>query len=187
MGKRALFYVLTFFLSCTSVQKKQIETLHANDNNIVDEQNIKWRALNPYAGKYSRGTGFFENDLVKTELKKILNDDYNSYMKFVESAGYGMIEKVDGIIYCDISLEHVGGYNSMILTNTEEREMYLFWMNGTVQEKDYKIYGTRPIPTQVKKIIEDDMNTGWGHVAYFKFSNDSLEITVINPTANYHQ
>lgn len=178
MKKQFLFYVLAFIISCTPIQKKQNETLKANEHNLVVEQNLTWKALNAYVGKYSKDTDFFENALVKNELIKIMADDYKEYMKFVESAGYGIIEKVDNIIYGDVSFVHLGGYNSLFLIDTENCEMYLFWMNGTVREKDYKIYGTRPITEKIKKIIVDDMNTGWGHVARFDFYNDSLLINL---------
>lgn len=184
MKKQFFCCVFAFIISCTQPQKKQNETLKTIEHIVVDDQIIKWRELDAFVGSYSKDTVFFENDLVKTELKKILNDDYNGYLDFVESAGYGMIEKLDNIIYCDISLEHVGGYNSLFLIDTEKREMYLFWMNAAVRQKEYKIYGERPYPEAIKNIIENDMNTGWGHFASFKFSNDCLEINVINPTAN---
>ncbi|HCY77676.1 MAG TPA: hypothetical protein DHV28_17325 [Ignavibacteriales bacterium] len=187
--QKIIFHTILISISTLSifgqtVQKKQHETLQSNDVNIVDEQNLKWSELDAYVGKYSKDTGFFENDLVKTELKKILDDDFNAYMKFVETAGYGIIEKVDNIIYGDVSMMHVGGYNSLFLIDTKKREMYLFWMNGALRDKEYQIYGTRPIPETIKKIIEDDMNTGFGHVAKFYFKNDHLEINVINPTGN---
>jgi hypothetical protein len=184
MGKQALFYVLALFLSCSPPEKKQNETSQSTDYSFVVEQNLKWKALNAYVGKYSMDTDFFENELVKNELIKIMADDYKDYMKFVESAGYGMIEKVDNIIYCDISLEHAGGYNSLFFINTEEREMYLFWMNAAVHQKDYKIYGERPYPEAIKNIIENDMNTGWGHVAESVFVEDGLEINLLNPKSN---
>lgn len=174
MKKQALFYVFAFLISCIPFQKKQNDDGH----NFVDEQNLNWRALNAYVGKYSKDTDFFKNELVKSQLKKILNDDYNAYLDFVESAGYGMIEKLDNIIYGDVSIMHVGGYNSLFFINLEERKMYLFWLNSTVIEKDYKIYGKRPIPDQIKKIIEDDMNMGFGHVARFDFYKDSLLINL---------
>lgn len=187
--QKIIFHTILMSISTLSifgqtVQKKQHETLQSNDVNIVDEQNLKWSELDAYVGKYSKDTGFFENDLVKTELKKILDDDFNAYMKFVETAGSGIVEKLDDIFYCDISLEHIGGYNSLFLIDTEKREMYLFWMNAAVRQKYYKIYGERPYPEAIKNIIENDMNTGWGHFASFKFSNDCLEINVISPTAN---
>ena len=187
MGKQVLFYVFVLLLSCTSVHKKQNETLQTTDYNFVDKQNLKWKALNAYVGKYSKDTDLFKNVLVENQLKKIMGDDYNSYMNFVEAAGCGIFEKLDDIIYCDISLVHVGGYNSLFIIDTKEFEMYLFWLNGTVREKNYKIYGKRPIPETIKKIIEDDMNTGFDHVARFEFHKDSLLINVINPTANYNQ
>lgn len=173
-------YVFAFFMNCTPLEKKQNETGYNFDN----KQNLKWKKLNAFVGSYSKDTGFIDNEIVENQLKKIMGDDYNSYMRFVESAGSGIVEKLDDIIYCDISLEHIGGYNSLILINADERKMYLFWLNGTVREKEYKIYGKRPIPINVKKIIEDDMNTGWAHVAVFRFHSDSLEINAINPKSN---
>ena len=167
-------YVFAFFMNSTPLEKKQNETGYNFDN----KQNLKWRELDAFVGSYSKDTGFIDNELVENQLKKILGDDYNSYMRFVKSAGSGIVEKLDDIIYCDISLEHISGYNSLILINMKEREMYLFWMNGTVRDKNFKIYGKRPIPLQIKKIIEDDMNTGWGHVARFEFKNDSLLINL---------
>ncbi len=187
MKKQFLCIVIALLISCTPPEKKRNETFQSTDYNFVNEQDLNWKALNAYVGKYSKETDFFKNALVKSQLKKILNDDYNAYLDFFESAGYGIIEKVDNIIYGDISLEHIGGYNSMILINTVERKMYLFWLYGTVREKDYKIYGERPYPEAIKKIIEDDMNTGFDHVARFEFHKDSLLINVINPTANYNQ
>lgn len=184
MKKQTLFYVLAFFLSCTTIQKKQNETLQATDYNFGVEQNLNWGLLNAYVGKYPKETDIFKNELVTNELKKILNDDYDAYLNFVESAGCGIVEKLDDIIYCDISMEHVGGHNSLFLIDTKEFEMYLFWLNGTVREKDYKIYGKRPIPILIKKIIVDDLNTGWGHVARFEFHYDSLLINVVNPKSN---
>ena len=183
MKKQALYYVFALLISCTPIQKKQNETLKANEHNLVDEQNLKWRELEDFVGESSKEADIFKNDLVKNELKKILVDDYEEYMKFVRSAGYG-IEKIDNIICCDVSIMHVGGYNSLILINTEEREVYLFWLKSSVSDKDYKIYGKRPIPEAIKKIIVDDMNSGWAHVAVFKFHSDTLEITLINPKSN---
>jgi hypothetical protein len=65
MKKQALYYVLAFFMSCTPHQKKQNKTLQTNDFNFVVEQNLKWKALNSYVGKYSKDTDFFKNELVK--------------------------------------------------------------------------------------------------------------------------
>lgn len=176
MKKQFFCCAFALIISCTQPQKKENETLKANEHNLVDEQIIKWRALNAYVGKYSKDTDFFENEFVKNELIKIMADDFKNYMKFVETAGYGIIEKVDNIIYCEVSMEHVGGFNSLLLIDTEKGQMYLFLLNGTVSEKDYKIYGKRPFPEAIKKIIENDMNTGWGHVAMSVWIKDSLLI-----------
>jgi hypothetical protein len=55
MKKHVLCYVLaSIIISCTPIQKQQNETLQANVYNLVDEQNLNWKALNPYAGKYSK-------------------------------------------------------------------------------------------------------------------------------------
>ena len=184
MKKQFLCFVFAIFMSCTPHQKKQNKTLQTNDFNFVVEQNLKWKALNSYVGKYSKDTDFFKNKLVRFELKKILDNDYEDYMEFVESAGYGIIDKVDDIIYTEVSVMHVNGYNSLLFINTKELEMHLFWMNGSIGDNENKIYGKKPIPERVKKIILDDLNTGWGHVAEFDFVENGLEINLLNPTAN---
>lgn len=186
MKKQFLCIVIALLISCTPPEKKRNETLQSTDHNFVNEQDLNWKALNAYVGKYSKETDFFKNALVKTQLKKILNDDYEKYMKFVGSANYyGIIEKLDNIIYTEVSLMHVSGCNSLVFINANEPEVYLFWLKGSVRKKDYQIYGKLPIPEIVKKIIVDDMNSGWGHIAEFVYKkNDSLLISIINLESN---
>ena len=84
----------------------------------------------------------------------------------------------DGVLYADLSQLHVGGYSSLVFVDINHHKMYLFWLKGTVSDKDYRIYGDRPIPETVSRVIEKELNTSWGHVAEFKVTGDNVIISL---------
>jgi hypothetical protein len=127
-------------------------------------------------GTYPSHNDFLKNKLVNNELKSILKGEYSSYLEFLDLAGCGAIELKEGILVSDNSQLYVGGYSSIILIDLANKKTYLFWLKSDVGEKDVQIYGERPIPTSIIKIIEDSMNSTWGHIASFKFSADSIQI-----------
>jgi hypothetical protein len=135
-----------------------------------------FRSLMKYIGKYPKETDFFDNPLVNEELKKILKDDFKSYLKFVSIAGCGEMNYKYGLVYGDISQLHVGGYSSLIFIDIDNKSFFLFWLKETVRDKNYKIYGQSPIQANVLNLIEQEMNISWGHVAEFLIKGDSISI-----------
>ena len=142
----------------------------------TEAQISDWNGLKKYIGTYSKNTDFFKNQIIKTEFKKILSNDYKNYQDFLYLAGCGEIEFKYGLMYGDVSQLHVGGYSSLFFINIKEKKMYLFWLTGTVGDKQFKIYGDKPTPANVLNLIEEEMNTSWGHVAKFKVKGDSIDI-----------
>jgi len=143
---------------------------------MLDTNSANWNKLMNYIGAYSKKTDFFTNPIIKAELQRILGPDLKSYYEFIELSGCGEISYKYGLIYGEVSQDHVGGYSSLFLVNAKEKKMYLFWLKKMVRDKDYKIYGDKPIPANVLNIIEQEMNIGWGHVAIFKIIDDSINI-----------
>lgn len=64
----------------------------------------------------------------------------------------------------------------MILVRPSDEQVYLFWLRSGVGDKDYKMYGRRPLPEEAKAIVADQMNVIWGHVAHFTWSGDEFQI-----------
>ena len=135
-----------------------------------------FESLMKYVGKYPKQTDFFENPIVTEGLKEILKEDFTTYIDFVSKAGCGEMNYKYGLIYGDVSQLHVSGYASLIFINCKEEKMYLFWLKETVREKNYKIYGDKPVPVNVLNLIVQEMNISWGHVANFSTQADSIKI-----------
>ena len=139
-------------------------------------QTSDWSSLRKYIGAYSCDAKFYENPIVKIELKRILRKDYSAYQDFCRLSGCGEIGFKHGLMYGDVSQLHVGGYSSLFFVDIEKRRMFLFWMPGRVGELKYKIYGDKPIYPSVLNLISQEMNVAWGHVATFKVQGDSISI-----------
>jgi len=159
-----------------SIMKKLLLIILASFVLQSQAQTSTWDSLKKYIGTYSKDTNFFQNSIIKNEMKRILGNDYKNYQSFFSLAGCGEIEFQYGLMYGDVSQEHVGGYNSIFFVNIKDKKMYLFWLQRTVGDKQYKIYGDKPIPADVLNLIEKEMNIGWGHVATFKVKSDSIDI-----------
>jgi len=159
----------------TAVKEKSI---NKSDTVLLrtNKQSSDWSDLKKYIGTYSKNTDFFENPIVKNELKRILGSDLKLYQKHLALSGCGKINYKYGLIYGDVSQLHVGGYNSLFFVNINDKKMYLFWLTSSVKDKKYKIYGDKPIPANVLNIIEEEMNICWGHVATFKVKGDNIDI-----------
>lgn len=120
--------------------------------------------------------GFLAIPFVRDGLKGILGKDYKAYLEFLAFSGCGPIESTADLLSVDLSQLHVGGYDSILFVNIVSKDVHLFWLNGTVGEKNYKIYGRHPVPSEIMKMIVDNMNSGWGHVANFTAVGDSIAI-----------
>ena len=181
MIKVYIFLTVILLTGCTTNESKRVidktNVPATKDTSVL--QNTKtsnWTDLKRYIGTYSKDTNFFQNPIIKTELKRILGADWNSYQKHLALSGCGEIEYKYGLMYGDVSQLHVGGFNSLFFVDVKDEKMYLFWLNGTVGGKDYKIYGDKPIPASVLNLITQEMNIGWGHVATFTAKRDSIDI-----------
>lgn len=181
---KLILYLTVFLFSINSGQAVRKYTVDKkNSINTIERVSLQpnkqqndWQDLKKYIGKYSKGTDFFKNPIVKNELKRILVSDYKLYQEHIAFSGCGEISYKYGLIYGDVSQLHVGGYSSLFFINIKDKKMYLFWLKETVRAKKYKIYGDKPIPSNVLNIIEEEMNIGWGHVATFKVKGDSIVI-----------
>ena len=74
----------------------------------------------------------------------------------------------------DVSQLHVGGYTSFIIVNPKSAGLWVFWLPGMVKEQKWKLYGRQPVPSEIPKVIVDELNTIWGHVASFSWREGAL-------------
>ena len=132
--------------------------------------------LSRHIGEYPCGNGILDAPVLRGVLRELLQDDYPSYLQHVAASGCGAIERRGSFLLMDVSQLHVGGYDSMIFVHPETGQIYLFWLQGQVAERRFKIYGKRPLPADVSMAIVDDMNSGWSHVAQFSWVDQNLRI-----------
>jgi hypothetical protein len=138
------------------------------------------RDLSRYVGTYPCSNGLLKQPVLLQSLRKILGQDYQAYREHMRFSGCGAIERRNGFLLLDVSQLHVGGYESLMFVSESDGALFLFWLKSTVKQKDYAFYGARPIPVEVSRAVESELNTGWGHVAKFTAHGDQLEI-VMNP------
>lgn len=134
--------------------------------------------LKEYIGTYPKQTDFFQNQIIIQELKRILDEDFLKYQEHISFSGSGEIKYKHGLIYGDVSQQHVGGYTSIFFVDPTSEKMHLFWLKQSVKDKDYYIYGDKPVPIDVMNLIIEKMNIKWGHVASFNIVRDSIEIEI---------
>jgi hypothetical protein len=82
----------------------------------------------------------------------------------------------DGFVFADVSQLHVGGYTSFIFVRPIDGTTYVFWLKSAVRDKDWQLYGPRPVPESVLRTVETELNTEWGHVAQFRLDGQNLII-----------
>lgn len=132
--------------------------------------------LSQHVGEYPCSNGITSSRVFRSALKSTLKLDYQSYLEFLQFAGCGQIEKHDDYLLMDLSQEHVGGYGSLVFVHIPDNKVHLFWLKERVWDKKWQIYGERPIPPPILRLIEANMNEGWGHVATFTFEGEQLQI-----------
>jgi hypothetical protein len=136
------------------------------------------REIGRFVGTYPCETGLLDSPAMTSALKTTLASDYGAYEQFVALSGCGAMEMRAGFVFADVSQEHVGGYTSFIFVRPTDGTTYVFWLKSTVWDKDWELYGPKPVPESVLHTIATELNTGWGHVAHFRFDGQNLVITV---------
>jgi len=131
-------------------------------------------SLAGHVGEYPCGTGLLGASTLQTALRSVLADDYGAFLEHLKFSGCGAIEWRGPLLLMDVSQLHVGGYSSLVMVNPKTSKVWLFWLPGTVGDKKWKMYGPRPVPEEVLKLVVDDLNSGWGHVASFSWRDGEL-------------
>ena len=121
-------------------------------------------------------SGLLRSPVLLKALSQVLKEQYAAYHDHMSGSGCGAIEQRGDYVLLDISQLHVGGYSSILLVRKRDGALFLFWLSSTVSERQAHVYGPRPVPADALAIFEHDMNVGWGHVACFTASRDSLAI-----------
>jgi hypothetical protein len=134
------------------------------------------RDLEKYVGTYPCSNGILKDPVLLNALKSILGRDYRAYREHMQFSGCGAIERRDDFLLMDVSQLHVGGYSSLIFVRINDGKLFLFWLKSTVSEKQWQFYGQKPLPETVKRNVEIEMNSEWGHVAQFKMRGEILDI-----------
>ena len=134
--------------------------------------------IGTHVGEYPCSTGLLESPVLLAALKAAIGDDYEAYRKHMGFSGCGMIEKRDSLFKLDVSQLHVGGYGSIIFINSETKAVHVYWLRARVWDKNYRIYGPRPVPGAVMEWIVESMNVEWGHVATFSAKGEELAIAL---------
>jgi hypothetical protein len=130
--------------------------------------------LSKHIGEYPCRSGLLDDAVLQRALREVLADDYGAFLEHMRISGCGAVAWRGSSLLLDISELHVGGYTSFIMVNPQSAGIWVFWLPGTVKEQNWKLYGQRPIPTEISKVIVDELNSIWGHVASFSWREGVL-------------
>lgn len=134
------------------------------------------RDLERYVGTYPCRNGLLKDPVLLDALRSVLGNDYAAYKDHMKFSGCGAIEQRADLLLLDVSQLHVGGYSSLILVRPSDGKLFLFWLKSTVAEKQWQLYGERPIPGSVSQAVQTELNTTWGRVAHFTMRDENLAI-----------
>jgi hypothetical protein len=132
--------------------------------------------LSQYLGTYPCSNGLLHSPVLLNALAATLKKDYAAYREHMSESGCGAIERRGGYILMDVSQLHVGGYGSVILVRRTDGVVFVYWLRSTVAKGKAHIYGPRPVPAEALAIFAHDESVGWGHVACFTISADTIVI-----------
>jgi hypothetical protein len=139
------------------------------------------REVTRYLGTYPCANGLLKSQAVLSALKGAMGQDFQKYRQHISLSGCGKLELRDGWAFADISQSHVGGYTSYVFIRPTDGEAYVFWLKSAVGNKDWEIYGEKPVPQSILHTVESELNEGWGHVAGFRFDGQNLVIALKQP------
>lgn len=88
------------------------------------------------------------------------------------------MERDGTLIVIDESKMGVAGHTSFIFVRQPDEAVYVFWLKSLLTEKNYQIYGPRPVPGEVMASIVQRLNEGWGRAAQFSARGEKLEIVI---------
>jgi hypothetical protein len=131
-------------------------------------------SLSSHVGEYPCQTGLLGASVLQTALLSVLSADYGAFLEHMQFSGCGAVAWRGPLLLMDVSQEHVGGYTSLIMVNPKTSKVWLFWLPGTVSDKHWKLYGPQPVPDEVSKLVVDELNSVWGHVASFSWRDGGL-------------
>jgi hypothetical protein len=131
-------------------------------------------SLARHVGEYPCSTGLLGAPVLQSAIRSVLAGDYGAYLEHINQSGCGPVAWRGAWLLLDVSQLHVGGYTSFILVNPTTTEVWVFWLQGRVAEKRWKVYGHQPVPSGVSKIIVDELNLTWGHVVSFSWGESGL-------------
>ncbi len=126
----------------------------------------------PCAGK----DRLFREPAVLQALKTALGNDWKAFEQHRAVSGCSAVDRYNNYLFVDVAQLHVGGYDSMILFNPENKQAYVFWLKGRVLDGDAVTYGQRPIPLDVLEKFQRELSIAWGHAASFLVQNGELVI-----------
>ncbi|QYY37099.1 hypothetical protein [Ruficoccus sp. ZRK36] len=123
---------------------------------------------------------FFHSTCIRAELKRILGDDFEEYLRHLAHSGSSMLTLEGDTVSVDVSQLHVGGFTSLLYFDLQKETIVLFWMRAGVLEQDHAVYGDKPVRADILDSMVSSLNSTWGHVA--EFSRDGQEISIIKTT-----
>jgi len=139
------------------------------------------REVTRYLGTYPCANGLLKSPAVLSALRSATGQDFQKYRQHISLSGCGKLELRDGWVFADISQSHVGGYTSYVFLRPNDGKAYVFWLKSAVWNKDWEIYGEKPVPQSILHTVESELNEGWGHVAGFRFDGQNLVINLTQP------
>ena len=133
--------------------------------------------LDAYVGTFPCSNGLLEAPALRHPVMMVVGADSSDYAEHLRLSGCGEVERDGQLLVMDVSQLHVGGYASLIFVRPREGAIWVFWLNEMVAiNAPSRVYGARPVPTEVLAGVERRMNEGWGHVAHFRADGDSMII-----------
>ncbi len=135
-------------------------------------------ALPRYVGTYPCANGVIIAPVVQEALKRALGADFTAYQKHIGLASCGPVEREGQFIVMDESRMGVAGHTSYIFVRLPDEAVYVFWLKSLLTERNYQVYGPRPVPKEVMDSIVRRMNEGWGRAAQFTARGDKLDIVI---------
>jgi hypothetical protein len=123
---------------------------------------------------------FFEKPIVIAHMKRMLKNEYFTYLKFLEEAGcYPTFLQQGQLFYQDFSYLHIGCMDqSLFVIDEKTQGFYLCWIKDDFGKTYlYSDKANNYIPQNVLQLFTDQLNVGWGHVYTFKLNGNKITAT----------
>lgn len=140
--------------------------------------------LPAHLGEYPCRNGLLESPVLRTALQDVLANEYEDYLEYVRRSGCSPIAKRGSWILLDVSqvYHREGGGTSFILVDPQSARVYVLWLPWHYNLREAKVYGPRPVPRDLSRIIVDELNSSRGDGESFSWRDGAVQLGPRNVT-----